>query len=139
VFFKRQQKTIHPKKQEVIGLIFFIVSFFIYGMASLLFLFHPETDPLRHALPKPSGATLSMSGLFFVYGIYIAVFRRSMAGKVLGGTIITESAVAFTKMLCFHDAAPQHLRLSGVIEGSVCFLILLSLLLAVRKGASIWR
>ncbi|MBN2717562.1 MAG: hypothetical protein JXX14_17050 [Deltaproteobacteria bacterium] len=120
-------------------LVFLGVSFLIYGLTSLRFFLFPEIDPILGQPPQSSMATLVLIGLFFLFGVYGLAMHRSLAAKVFGITVALESAVALSWKILWADAAPRMLRLSGAVEGICCFVILLGLIMAVRKGASIWR
>ena len=120
-------------------IIFFAVSFLIYGMASLQFYLAPETDPRMLKSSAPELGTMVFIGLAFLYGAYGIAMRRSIAGRIFGITIVVESAVAAAWQIPLKDAASQTVRLSGAIEGFTCFAILIGLFIAVRRGASIFR
>jgi hypothetical protein len=139
VFFKRTRKSVNPRIQEAIVLIFFMVSFFIYGALSLWYFIEPQSDPLVHRPQDSSTATTIVVSGFWLYGLGTFILRRSLAGKLLGGTIVAESTVVLFRNLALQDIAIQTLRLSGAIEGLICFVIFASLLAVVGKGASIWR
>jgi hypothetical protein len=139
VFFKRARKSINPRKQEAVVLMFFMVSFLIYGAMSLWYFAHPQTDPLVPNARNSSAATTALVIGFLLYGLVLLFLRRRLAGKILGGTIFAESAVVLVRNLLLQDVAIQTLRLSGAIEGLVCFAIFAGLLAAVGKGASIWQ
>ena len=138
MFYKRNKKTINPRLQEVVVLIFFTVSFLLYGVISLQFYRTPETDPLRFNGDAASPASLVLIGVFWVYGVYAVVMRRSRAGKILGAAIVIETMVAASWKIVFTDASVQTVRLSGSIEGFTCCAICIGLLIAVWRGASIW-
>lgn len=120
-------------------LVFFCISFLIYGAVSLHFYSNPSMDPLLVKTPKPSSAPLVLAGLFFFYGVVGLITKRSMAGRVFSGMVVVESSVMAFWKLFLNDVAPQTARLSSAIEGFSCFAIMVALIWATRKGASIWR
>ncbi|MBN2530719.1 MAG: hypothetical protein JXR76_30305 [Deltaproteobacteria bacterium] len=139
IFYKRHAKKINPRRQEAIILIFFVVAFFIYGMVNLRFYLFPQMDPLMEKGLDVSPATLAVIGGFFVYGMYAIATRRGFVGRLLGITVAVECSVAALWKLFFTTVGPQTVRLSGTIEGFVCFGIFFGLLLAVHRGESIFR
>lgn len=139
MFFKKTKKDIGVRKREMYTLIFFGVSFFIYGTVSLYFYVHPSLDPLLGRTPNPSDAPVILAGIFFLYGVAGFITKRSIVGRVFSSMVVAESIVVAAWRLLFTDVSTQTTRLSGAIEGFTCFGILVLLMIATRKGASIWQ
>lgn len=120
-------------------LVFVAVSFFIYGAASLYFFLHPDADPLAARPPSDGRALLILAAFFCLWGAFGLLTKRSFTGRLFSALILAEAAVVALWRLLFTNAAPWALRLSGAVEGFICFGVLIALMAAVRKGASIWR
>lgn len=138
-YFRVKKSQLKANLRQASMLVFFCISFFIYGSVSLYFYLHSSLDPLWTRTPAQTHAPTVLAGIFFVYGVYALWMRRRVLGKIFGAMISLESAVVLVWRLFLQDAPIAWVRLSGAIEGFSCFLIMLVLFLVSRHGSSVWE